>query len=825
MTLRHNCLLACVSLSALLSGGAAIAADATPVADKSSGPIAEVVVTAQKREQSLQKVPVSVTALTASTLTQAGVVDMQGVSNMVPAMTAQESNGPQAQSYHIRGIGSSPDIPTFEPDVALFIDGVYLPRSGLSVDDLADLARVEVLEGPQSTLYGKNATAGVINIVTTGPSRRFEARVEGTVSNLEGGRNASAYRLLGTISGPISDRLRARLSVVTYDQDPTFKNLVAGAPDANNMHRYSVRGEVEADLWADTTLRVDASRSEIYHTRAGDSDVMYYAYPGQPGAGPLGNSLLTLDTLLGPGFHTSPCANNDINDRKICTSSPYQTSGYSNVLSGALNSKLGRNSFTSITALTDYKSHVYNPDIAQLIIPVFAYNDLMKGGTFSQEFRLTSPTGDKLEWLAGLYYQHTNFGRGDDGKTPMFIVEPASAFIPLPGAPNPPFPNPPVFVLGQPGDLGYVNSKSRSNYSAAFGQATYHFNEAFALSLGARIQHEEKHASVLNSSSISPTTPAIPLGPCGAFPLNLLTASLTPSALPGCPLVPVNANFSHGTDLFTWNATGEYHLDNVTMLYLTVSRGAKAFGYNIGFGNALPSQRPFKDEYVYNYEAGVKTSLFDGRARLAASVFRANYHNFQNASFVGLQFLVNNAKQVSVTGAEASGTFALGHGFTANAAATYVDASYDTYTDGACYWWAAGAPFAPPSVNPSGTCNLSGKTLPQAPHWRTSLGLQYQRNLSLGDFYSRADWSWQSSQYTSGNLDPRSLEAAYSVVNLRAGLKLDNGLDVSVFGNNVFNQTYATISGVTNLFGPSDPAWQKFLGAPREYGVTLRKSF
>ncbi|PMZ24066.1 TonB-dependent receptor, partial [Pseudomonas sp. FW306-02-F04-BA] len=84
------------------------------------------------------------------------------------------------------------------------------------------------------------------------------------------------------------------------------------------------------------------------------------------------------------------------------------------------------------------------------------------------------------------------------------------------------------------------------------------------------------------------------------------------------------------TDLFTWNATGEYHLDNVTMLYLTVSRGAKAFGYNIGFGNALPSQRPFKDEFVYNYEAGVKTSLFDGRARLAASVFRANYHNFQN---------------------------------------------------------------------------------------------------------------------------------------------------------------------------------------------------
>lgn len=792
-------------------GSAALAA--APQPNQQVTTIQEIVVTAQKREQSLQKVPMSVTALTAATLSQAGVVDMQGVSNLTPSLTTVETNGSQSQSYRVRGVGSDPNIPTFEPDVALFIDGVYLPRSGLGVDDLVDLSRVEVLEGPQSTLYGKNATAGVINVVTKGPSHTFEASAEASVSNLDSSLQALVTRFAGTVSGPLNDRIRARISAVSYTQGDSYKNLEPGAPNTNNLHRYAVRGEIEADLWTDTTLRVDASRSEVYNTRTGQPDLLNYSFSPP-------NNAAQLDFgPLGSLFHILPCPDNDPSNRIVCTSAPNQLSTFSNVLSATLNSKVGRNSFTSITAISDYHSHLVNADAAQVILPVALYSDVQKGGTFSQEFRLASPTGDRLEWLAGAYFQHTGFAAGNNGKSPTFVMEAAAPFVPLPGAP-------PTYKLGAVGDEGFQDSKSRSTYGALFGQATWRFNDQFALTLGGRGQTEAKHASIDNSYAVSPATPFLPFPPqlCAPIPGDLIAVNLTPTHV--CHVVapgqvvsaPINGAFAHSTSSFTWNATGEYHPSKDTMLYVTASRGSKSFGYNIGFGTAPDSSRPFKDEYVYNYEGGIKTSVLDGRAKLAASIFHADYHNYQNAGFVGLQFLVDNAERMSVTGAEANGAFALGHGFTANVAATYIDAKYDRYTHGSCF-------YGEPPNNGVGGCDLSGKGLPLAPHWRSSLGLQYRRNLPFGSFYSRADWTWQSSDLTDTNLDPRSRQNGYGLVNLHVGVKTEGGLDVSLWGNNVFNKTYSMADGVSNLFGANDPEFQRYLGRPREYGLTLRKSF
>jgi outer membrane receptor protein involved in Fe transport len=806
-------MLSAAATAAVADDAAAPAAPAE--ASSSTNTVEEIVVTAQMREQSLQKVPLSVTAVTANTLSQAGVTDMHGISNLVPALTTDTTKGSGNQSYRIRGIGSDPNTPTFEPDVALFVDGVYLPRAGLGIDDLVDIQRVEVLEGPQSTLYGKNATAGVINIVTKAPSHTFEASISGTASELDGGNKASAYRISGSISGPINDRLRGRFTFSTYDQGGLYKDLEPGAGVADNMHRYAVRGELEGDLWTDTTLRVAVARTEVYNTHSGDADFLYYSFSPP-------NSAAKLDFgPLGAHFGITPCPDNNPSNRVMCSSSPMQLSTYSNVMSATLNSKFGPNSFTSITALSDYGTHVVDGDIAQVILPVLVYNDNQKGSTFSQEFRLTSPTGDKLEWLAGAYYQKSDFGRGDNGKEPTFTMGPASAFIPLPH--NPPFPA--AFVLGKNGDEGFMDSGARSQYYAVFGQATYHFDDQFALTAGLRGQTEDKEASVHNSYSISSATPAIPLGPCGSFPLDLITGNLTPTALPSCPLTPVNTGFQHSTSSLAWNVTGEYHPNADTMLYLTASRGAKSFGYNIGFGNSTPAQRPFKDEYVYNYEAGVKSTVLDGRGRLSASVFHADYHNFQNAGFVGLQFLVNNAEQVSVNGAEATGSFALGNGFSLNAGVTYVDAKYDKYTHGAPYWWMAGLPYGPAKSNGHGGFDVSGEALPLTPQWRSTVSGAYSRPLSFGNLYARADWSWQSSELTNTNLDPRSLMPAYSLVNLRLGVKTDNGFDVSLFGNNVFNKTYIIQDAVSSLFGANDPEFQRYLGMPREVGIQVKKSF
>ncbi len=799
---RIQALLLCASSLTLAPAAAALAA---PPGDQSGPVLNEIVVTAQKREQKLQSVPMSIAAVTSATLKQAGVVDMRGISTLVPSLTVVQTVGPVNQSYRIRGIGSDANIPTFEPDVALFVDGVYMPRSGLGVDDLVDVERVEVLEGPQSTLYGKNATAGVINVVTAPPAHKLEGSIEASYSNLDSSLQAPVGRVAGTVSGPITDWLRFRLTGVSYNQGDSYKNLVPGAPNANDLNRYSLRGELAADINPDTELRVVLARSQIYDTRNGDADNLYYTFP------PNANNAYKLDTLLGPHFGVGICPDNNPNDRVICTTSPWQNAAHNDQASATLTRHSSVGTFTSITAYSDYWVRDTNGDIAQVQLPLIAYDDTQKGSNFSQEFRFTSPNSDKLEWQVGGYFEHSEFNRGDDGRTPTFVIGAAGPFVPLP-APLA------AFRVGQPGDEGFLNSSERSNYGALFGRATYHFDQHFTLTGGLRGQIDDKGATQDNSYVISPATPKLPLGPCGSFPVDLITVSLAPTSLPGCPLVPVNAHFSHSSSYLTWDVTPEYHLDPDTMFYARVARGAKSFGYNLGFGNAPATARPFKDEFVMNYEVGVKTTQLDGRARLSAALFRSDYKNYQNAGFVGLQFLVDNAQKVVVQGFEANGDFAITHNLVANAGINYVDAKYDTYTGGSCY-------FGEAPNNGAGGCNLSGKTLPLTPQWRSNVGLQYQHPVPVGELYSRLDWTWQSSMLADTNLDPRSLQPEYSIVNLRLGLKTDHGTDVSVWANNVANTTYSQADYVSNLFGANDPAYQRYLGRPREYGVTVRQSF
>src|SRR3546814_11453699 len=192
-------------------------------AQEASTPIVldEIVVTAQKREQSMQDVPIAISALSGATLRDTGALGMQAGAQLVPSLSFVQADGALEQSYRVRGIGSDSNIPTFEPDVGLFIDGVYMPRSGLGIDDLVDVARIEVLKGPQSTLYGKNVTAGVVNIVTEAPSRNPEVHISANLSMFDGGRDALAERLAGCYPGPLSESVRVRLTGVWYNRGQT----------------------------------------------------------------------------------------------------------------------------------------------------------------------------------------------------------------------------------------------------------------------------------------------------------------------------------------------------------------------------------------------------------------------------------------------------------------------------------------------------------------------------------------------------------------------------------------------------------------------------
>jgi len=793
MTHRHRWLLAAVSASALL---AAVATTAQAQEAREPDTLDDVIVTAQKREQSLQEVPISVTALTTETLQEAGVVDMKSISTLVPSMKTQESFQPVAQAYRIRGIGSEPSIPTFEPEVGLFIDGVYMPRSGLGVGDLVDVARVEVLSGPQSTLYGKNVNAGVINVVTVAPAEEFEASFAGTLSQLQGGRDATAVRLAGSISGPVTDDIRFRVTGVTYDQDHTYENLVSGVGDANNMHRYAVRGELAIDLSGTTMLRVAAARSEIYDTDAINPEIFVQPTSSYP-SGPGDNTIWTLQGALGPLFGVSRCPNTDSRDRVICTTDPTHTEGYNNLISATLTSEIGGLDFTSITGWSDYRSRTTTSDVAQTQLPLITYFDTQSGEIFSQEFRLASPGGETVEWQVGATYLTSEFNRGDHGNTPTFVMGAAAPFTPL-GAPTPA-----AARLGQPGDQGFLDSNSSSEYYAAFGQATWHLAEQFALTGGLRWQHESKEASVNNRFVISA---ANPLG------INALNILLTPTSVNGSVAIP-------DMDNMVGALTGEYHPNEDTMLYATWSHGAKSGGANIGFGNAPLTARPFKPESVDNYEVGLKVDLLESRARISTAAFHAVYDDYQNAGFIGAQFNVNNAEEVVVDGVEATGAFVIADGLNLTAGATWLNSRYEKYTGGACH-----APFPQPPAAAPVACDLSGQPLPIAPDWSTSVGLDYEHQVAWGELYARGDWAWSSEYFTNTNLDPRLVQEAYSLVNVRLGLRTVEGYDFSLFANNLFDEAVVVQDAVTTLFG-KDPSYQRFLAPPREIGVTLRKAF
>lgn len=768
------------------------AQDAQAQEGQAQATLPDIVVTAQKREQSLQNVPIAVSALSGADLRNSGVIGMQSATMLVPSLAVVQSDSMIAQSYRLRGIGSDANIPTFEPDVGLFIDGVYMPRSGLGVDDLVDVARLEVLKGPQSTLYGKNVTAGVVNIVTEGPSHSLEGHVDASLSTLHGGRDALAGRLAGSISGPLSDSVRVRVSGVWYDQGATTRNLITSAGNTNDMKRYVVRGQVEVDLSAQTRLLLTAARAKVYDTRGIDPGLY------------LGPTATYLDTALGPMFGVKPCPNNNPSNRIICSDAPARASSENNILSATLTSSLGRNTLTAITAWSNYKSLSIEDDIDQLQIPVAAQHDLQKGKIFSQEVRLASPSGGPVEWMVGGYYLHSSFERGDRGRTPSFILGPAAAYIPLDAS------LPDTVVLGQNGDRGFFDSRARSDYGAVFGQTTLKVVDGLSLTAGLRWQTETKKASLHNSFDVTPN-PAL-IG-TGYEYINLLTAVLSSSAGDG--------DYRHHTDGFTWTLTADYKPSEHTMLYATWARGSKSGGFNIGYGSAPREARPFGDERVDNFEAGAKFDFAQKRGRVALAAFHTVYHNYQNAGFVGLQFLVNNAEQVTVNGVEADASFAVAKGLTLNAGGTWLDAHYDSYLAGACYF--GRTPDSLPVGGVFTACDLSGSRLPYTARFKATAGLNFERPTSFGAIYSRLDGSWSSRVLTDATLDPGHVQKPYALVNLRVGARFDGGFDLSVWSNNLFNQTVILIDGTHNLV--SDGSFQRYLGAPREIGVTLRKTF
>jgi outer membrane receptor protein involved in Fe transport len=724
--------------------------------------IEDILVITQKREQRLQDVPVSVSTLSTKEIRDAGIHDFFHVAELVPSLQVFQNSGPINTSFRIRRIGNEANIPNFEPAVGLFIDEAYRARSGVGIADLFDIDRIEVLRGPQSTLYGKNTTAGLIHVITRKPSDEFELFGELTGGRIEGAETADMTRIEGAVSGPITPTLAGRLSGAYFDHDPLMTNLLNG-DHSQDMTRNAVRGQLLVTPHEDLEARLIVGRFEVDSARSGDPEI-------DEGVAV---------TAINEAFGVS-CPANDNDDRKFCANRAGIVDLEANNVTLNIRYSANHLTLTSITGYEDYET-TRDFDADQLNIDLVDVFDRQSSESLTQELRFASPADGITSWLAGIYYYRNDFERGDS-TIPTAILGLAAPLVQFPtGIP-----------FGEPGDSGFFYSETETTHLSIFGNLEWRFREKLALAIGARWLEEEKDTRIANAADHSRPT--------------LITLALSPPS--------ANTELSRDTDDWTWQLSGWYQWSPDLMTYVSASKGFKSGGFNAGFGNTPAEDREFDDESVISYEIGAKTTMLDGRIRLNAALFSAEYDDYQSAGFVGLRFVVNNAEEVNVSGFEADLNAQLTDGLSARIGVSYADAEYDTYSGGSCHFGRV-----PDNVDGS-ACILSGSQLPLAPEWITSTSLQYVLPVAIGDVYTRLDWTWVDDYFTNATLDPRHQQDSYSLVNLRGGLRF-GALDLSLWFHNVGDETWVLQDGATNLF-PGDPAFGRFLGSPRSYGLTLR---
>lgn len=778
------------ALMVLLTAGTAAAAQEAIAAQQTTntGEVGEIVVTAQKRSQRLQDVPVAVSALAGDALAAAQVNSSAGIAALVPSLTYTQNTSALNNNVRVRGIGTVLFSAGIESSVSFVVDGVVLARQGQGFSDLIDVDRVEVLRGPQGTLFGKNATAGVINVVTKAPAHALEGSIEASAAE------QGEYRVRGTVSGPISDNVRARLTgYYTNDRgwayDGFSRDHVFGTKD------FGVRGKVAIDLTDKIDLLV-----------IGD-----YAKSDSTCCQPLSYQMTMplLQQLRSPIIGS-------INNRTVLTS----TDTFSNTRTGGVsveaNFSLGDHKLTSITAWRqwDFENNV-DVDGLNVAAPVrvpfgFGYFGI-NGGTVgirqtSEELRLTSPSGGLLEYtVGGMYYkldldrtfQRRVGGCPSDASVALGTVCPSPA---------------------------YQSSGSSANEQteniAAFGQLQVNLTDKFAALGGFRLQREK--------TSYSGTRPG--------------TAPFAGDAA----LLGGSTGFNSVSDTDLSGKLGlQYKFSRHAQLYGTWSRGYKGYGWDVEFSANFAGQTPVKPETVQSWEIGFKGQALDNRLSINLAGFHAKYTNLQ----IQATQLVNgapisiptNAGSSVSKGIELELNYRATDQLTLSGGGTYMKARFDadglpcTLPDQANpATLAAGA--AQPSnacfrLNGSAVQNIRKGVLPNSPDFKANASIRYEDTLTDRlKGYIQLNGSYQSRILFDLSQDQVLDQKAYGTLDLTLGIRtVDDKYEVSFFARNLTNQHF--VNGkqrdniLTNAANPGNILFFTSKAASRYVGGRVRVNF
>lgn len=722
----------------------------------------EVIVSARKKEESLQDVPISISAFTGEQIKSAGIQRLEYLAPSIPNFHhAQVPTG--SDQFFMRGVGSGNNF-GFEMAVGQVIDGFYYGRSKIGRAAFLDLARVEVLKGPQGAILGKNNSAGALLLTTAKPTDQFEASITGNWQ-FEGNEG---YNVETFISGPMSDSVKGRL-VIRYDETDGYIDNLALDEDEQSTDDISARGTLVWDVNED--VEVIASYQHVDFDRKGISREIFNCGPvlqGMLSAPPFQNQAeckINYKTLVNGPVNGVPTQDFFEQEQDM-----YHLT---------VNWDLGDHMFSSLTGFMEYDfEDAFDGDSTPTENRSFGgveeYEQLL------QEFRLYSTGGGAIDYTVGAFFLNTE-------QETDFLIHFAA--------------------VGTPGTR-VISSKQDSTTWAVFGELTWHITDTLDLTLGGRYTDEEKeleqeqHGAVLYSS--------IPMDFTGGPAGNEHVISPDRS----------ETNFSPTLDL-QWRPN-----DNI-MLYGSIRRGFKGGGFNM-FLNAPQATAldlvEFEEEEVTSYEVGAKMDLWENTARLNIAAFRSEFDDLQQSVFVSFgTFQVGNASSAITQGIEAGFDWQPIEGLLLKADLAYLDAEWDDYDPAPCYAAqnAATGCTSRPALGLGRAQDLSGEDLYNAPEVSAALSATYTWSLTddleLTGFLQvthRGDHSIASDN------DPVLHQDSYQMVNGRLALANASGSwEVALVGRNLGDETV-----MNNGSDTSPDSFAAFLLPPRVLGLqaTLR---
>ncbi|WP_034160106.1 TonB-dependent receptor [Sphingomonas sp. ERG5] len=738
------------ALFALIAATPAFAQDAAPAAAEETATAdtvdsGDIIVTAQKRSENLQKVPAAISVISAEQFDARGGVNVQSLQQLVPSLNFKESATTIDSSLFLRGVGTINFSIAAEPSVGFVVDGVTYARSGEAFGDLYDVERIEVLRGPQGTLFGKNSSAGVVNIVTKRPGDKFGGYVEAQATTDD------EYKLKAAIDIPLGEGISSRFTGTYANFDGTVRNVTLNRT-VNGYERYGIRGMIVAEATDALTFTLIG---DWRHTNADCCAEVIGMVPGNGLAGSLSGIKLAAEK-------TREIRQNTLTETR-------ETSW-----GGSLQADLDIGSagtLTSITAYRDYKNYgIRDGDfIDQVYVNppgITGRNQLNDFGpqpstTFTQEVRLASPGNQTVEYvLGGFYYkakQERTFERDDIVCTASTLPPLSSGLIPCaPGSSTLTFPS----AVG--------NFGSTIENVAAYGNVTVRATDWLRLIAGGRFTHDRISAFNVRSAATG--------------------------AGPGLVGAAANYRLKTSQSDFSGKLGIQADITNGLMAYATFSQGYKGPAFNVFFNQNDNQLAPIAAETSNAYELGTKFKTADGSFTLNTAVFYAKYDHFQANSFVNLNGSVvtqlTDAGSVSTKGVEIESVIRPARNFTINAGIAYTDAQIDKFNI--------------PAGSPATATDRRGEQLPLAPTWKGNIGATWKietggfANVEIGSNISLTSDQVSSLQagVTPGDLAVRRAITidGYALVDANIALVDPNGVwRVNFIGRNLTDKSYASL--------------------------------